>query len=260
MFPTRQQQGSPFLPQYGCYPSPPSSSPPQYTHAYQASATVDLPCQGLGDQSYWSTGTGTYRYDDWTGVQNVPSVQTPFTLYGATAAYAADAPQTTTTPDSGLAVSCSDVSGTPSPGGQPQQGSPQQRPAPARSPFEWMMKPAYPMQPHSGKTRTKDKYRVVYSDHQRLELEKEFHYSRYITIRRKSELAAMLGLSERQVKIWFQNRRAKERKQAKKRDEVIQKEQHQQQQQLHQQLNSVVGVMPSIKSEVIQQFPTEAYS
>jgi hypothetical protein len=51
----------------------------------------------------------------------------------------------------------------------------------------------------SGKTRTKDKYRVVYSDHQRLELEKEFHYSRYITIRRKSELAATLGLSERQV-------------------------------------------------------------
>jgi homeobox protein CDX len=39
----------------------------------------------------------------------------------------------------------------------------------------------------------------VYTDHQRLELEKEFHYSRYITIRRKAELAATLGLSERQV-------------------------------------------------------------
>lgn len=50
-----------------------------------------------------------------------------------------------------------------------------------------------------GKTRTKEKYRVVYTDHQRLELEKEFHYSRYITIRRKSELAANLSLSERQV-------------------------------------------------------------
>lgn len=51
----------------------------------------------------------------------------------------------------------------------------------------------------AGKTRTKDKYRVVYTDHQRLELEKEFHYSRYITIRRKAELATNLGLSERQV-------------------------------------------------------------
>ena len=49
------------------------------------------------------------------------------------------------------------------------------------------------------RTRTKDKYRVVYSDHQRLELEKEFHYSRYITIRRKAELANGIGLSERQV-------------------------------------------------------------
>lgn len=70
-----------------------------------------------------------------------------------------------------------------------------------------------------GKTRTKDKYRIVYTDFQRLELEKEYHMSRYITIRRKSELAQLLGLSERQVKIWFQNRRAKERKQSKKRDD-----------------------------------------
>uniref|UniRef100_A0A3P9IMA6 Homeobox domain-containing protein n=1 Tax=Oryzias latipes TaxID=8090 RepID=A0A3P9IMA6_ORYLA len=37
----------------------------------------------------------------------------------------------------------------------------------------------------SGKTRTKDKYRVVYTDHQRLELEKEFQYNRYIIKRAK---------------------------------------------------------------------------
>ncbi|NWU98382.1 CDX2 protein, partial [Upupa epops] len=77
---------------------------------------------------------------------------------------------------------------------------------------EWMRKPAQTPLSSQVKTRTKDKYRVVYTDHQRLELEKEFHYSRYITIRRKAELASNLGLSERQVKIWFQNRRAKERK------------------------------------------------
>lgn len=68
----------------------------------------------------------------------------------------------------------------------------------------------------AGKTRTKDKYRVVYNDFQRLELEKEYHTSHYITIRRKSELANILHLSERQVKIWFQNRRAKDRKITKK--------------------------------------------
>ncbi|GBN15337.1 Homeobox protein CHOX-CAD [Araneus ventricosus] len=72
-----------------------------------------------------------------------------------------------------------------------------------------------------GRTRTKDKYRIVYTDHQRLELEKEFHYSRYITIRRKVELASSLNLSERQIKIWFQNRRAKDRRQAKKREELM---------------------------------------
>jgi hypothetical protein len=47
---------------------------------------------------------------------------------------------------------------------------------------------------------------VVYTDHQRLELEKEFHYTRYITIRRKAELAQTLALSERQVKIWVSSK------------------------------------------------------
>ncbi|XP_013134841.1 PREDICTED: homeobox protein CDX-2 [Papilio polytes] len=115
--------------------------------------------------------------------------------------------------------------GESSPGARSSQPAhPPHPPGPPRSPYEWMKKPNYQTQPNPGKTRTKDKYRVVYTDHQRLELEKEFHYSRYITIRRKAELAASLGLSERQVKIWFQNRRAKERKQVKKREEVVMKE------------------------------------
>ncbi|KAF0039393.1 hypothetical protein F2P81_007628 [Scophthalmus maximus] len=66
--------------------------------------------------------------------------------------------------------------------------------------------------PGSSPSAGQDKYRVVYTDHQRQELEKEFLYNRYITMRRKTELSMALSLSERQVKIWFQNRRAKERK------------------------------------------------
>ncbi|NWI61693.1 CDX4 protein, partial [Calyptomena viridis] len=103
------------------------------------------------------------------------------------------------------------------PGGAPAQPPSAQHSSPSshrHSSYEWMRK-AVPANA-TGKTRTKEKYRVVYTDHQRLELEKEFHCNRYITIRRKSELAANLGLSERQVKIWFQNRRAKERKMLKK--------------------------------------------
>ncbi|XP_055342863.1 homeotic protein caudal-like [Paramacrobiotus metropolitanus] len=89
--------------------------------------------------------------------------------------------------------------------------------------MEWVRKTGYhnthQSAPVSGKTRTKDKYRVVYSDQQRLELEREFLRQKYISVKRKAEMAKNLQLSERQVKIWFQNRRAKERKQSKKKVE-----------------------------------------
>ncbi|CAI2347368.1 unnamed protein product [Caenorhabditis sp. 36 PRJEB53466] len=62
------------------------------------------------------------------------------------------------------------------------------------------------------RVRTADKYRMVYSDYQRLELEKEFHTQAFITADRKSQLSTLLNLTERQIKIWFQNRRAKDRR------------------------------------------------
>nr|WKZ08250.1 Cdx1 protein [Nais communis] len=71
-----------------------------------------------------------------------------------------------------------------------------------------------------GKTRTRDKYRTVYTEPQRVELEAEFQRTTYISAQRKADIASMVGLSERQVKIWFQNRRAKDRRHDRKRRDV----------------------------------------
>ena len=66
---------------------------------------------------------------------------------------------------------------------------------------------------HLLRQRTKRKPRVLFSQAQVYELERRFKQQRYLSAPEREQLASMLKLTSTQVKIWFQNRRYKMKRQ-----------------------------------------------
>uniref|UniRef100_A0A182YP19 Uncharacterized protein n=1 Tax=Anopheles stephensi TaxID=30069 RepID=A0A182YP19_ANOST len=61
--------------------------------------------------------------------------------------------------------------------------------------------------------RRKKKARTTFTGRQIFELEKQFEVKKYLSSNERTEMAKLLNVTETQVKIWFQNRRTKWKKQ-----------------------------------------------
>ena len=69
-----------------------------------------------------------------------------------------------------------------------------------------------PIRCHLKKHKADRAPRTPFTDEQLRALESKFRKSKYLTIQERGALADGLKLSDTQVKIWFQNRRAKDKR------------------------------------------------
>lgn len=76
----------------------------------------------------------------------------------------------------------------------------------------FVSRPGWTTTKTTGTVRKAKRIRTAFTSNQMMELEQEYARTRYLDRSRRIELAEILHLNERTIKIWFQNRRMKEKK------------------------------------------------